>query len=87
MDKAANSKLVFGMSADKLEALCRSDRVLNELVADYQTLTRELRTSQGGCNETDAQFWSDYLETLHALDGEIRSCLSRIDQNVKTKGT
>ena len=87
MDKAANSKMVFGMSAGKLAALCRSDPGLNELVADYQTLTRELRTSQGGCNETDAQFWSDYLETLHALDGEIRSCLSRIDQNVETKGT
>lgn len=85
MDERGKSTAAFGIPADNLRDLCRQDAALNELVTDYQTLSRELRDSRATVSETDKKFWSDSLETLHALDGEIRRCLSRVDHDLKKK--
>ena len=86
MGGAAKPELQFGMAADVLRALCRKDPVLHELVSDYETLSCELRVNQVGRKDTDVRFWSDTLETLHALNGEIQDRLSRLEHSAQTKG-
>lgn len=81
MDNAEQTKKAFGATSDELLVLRRRDAVLDELLSDYQSLSNELRRLRDGGGSMEKTFWVDTLETLHALDGEIRSRLALAKRN------
>ena len=86
MDDATEPKTVFGISGDEIAELRRGDDVLNELISDYQTLSRELRAVRNDKDSSDSKFWSDSLEALHALNTEIRSRITLVVRSAKNEG-
>ncbi len=81
MGSAAKPTLLFGTTQDRVTALRREDAAFDELVSDYQTLSAELRVVRSGAR--DPKYWADALETLHALDGEIRRYLTKAVEHAK----
>lgn len=78
MDKTTETKTEFGLPAETLCAFCNRDAILKELVYDYRALSRELRNLPEGRDGSDAQYWSDSLDTLHALNDEIKERVTRL---------
>lgn len=70
---------MFGTRAEHITELRTQDQLFDELVEDYLTVATALQQIKQPDKEADRQFWMDSLETLHALDAEIRAWLSRVD--------
>lgn len=71
--------MMFGTRAELVADLRSRDFLFDELVEDYMTVATALRQTSHSDNESDGQFWIDSLETLHALQTDIRKRLSQVE--------
>lgn len=76
-----------GTASDDVQQLSEVDELLNELVTDCHALSQALRHNWSRQPDPDDAFWLDTLESLHALNDEVRLRLSKLDTFFRSKGT
>ena len=87
MGDTENLSRMGSAASEDLRQLHDVVEVLAELVTDCKTLSQELRRNWTSGSDPDDAFCSDALESLHALNDEVRLRLSQLDKLLKSKGT
>ena len=76
-----------GTASHDAQHVSEVDEVLKELVTDCHALSQALRHNWSRQPDPDDAFWLDTLESLHALNDEVRLRLSKLDTFFRSKGT
>lgn len=87
MGNKDKSNGIEGAASHDVQHVCDVDEVLNELVTDCHALSQVLHQNWSRQPDPDDAFWLDTIESLHALNDEVRLRLSKLDTFFRSKGT
>ncbi|MFA3919844.1 hypothetical protein [Ruegeria hyattellae] len=83
MNKQHELEKCFGLDSSRIQKLRGQDPILEELLSDYLTLSRDLDTAKNNSDADAEKFLKDARESLRALELEIREKLSCATQIAK----